>query len=387
VADVGVGIVTDAGVPLYTVEMCDSTWQHQGLLALPDRLTMVDRVCDVGIGSVEAPATPENLELAAAGATVLVRRQDGTVRQAGVLTPFGASQAASVTLKLAWDTPMTYLRDQQAWPNPGTETGQGPQEFDRRTGLVSTVIRGYVGSNIGPGAGWRQAPGLVLGEDQQVGQQVVTEAPRWGNLLELCRTLALPNGVVFELITDDRTHTFQVRQFRDLSDRVVLAAAALGSGSWSRKRPQATRVIVLGQGEGTAQIAVLVTTAESLEQEKRWGSPIVYVHAAQSTDLAVLQAEGLAQLAEKGETVDVTVEVLDSAFGVDFQLGDLVSVWPAGLAEPVVKPVREVTETWSKDDGSKVTPTIGDYQATASTGATVTTRQLQRVVDVLKTNR
>lgn len=380
--------------PEYTIDVCDSSWNPRWSVSYYDSLRMVDRLCDVGAGAVNCPATPENRALLQPGSTVLVRRDDGSIRHAGLITPFSvARRDASETVRLTWVDTLGYLAPQQAWPNPTTANGQGPNEHDEREGTASTVILGYVAANVGPGAGWRHAPGLVMGRDLRQGAYL--DAPvqaRYDNLLDLIRNIAIPSGVTFEITTVDRTHTFSVRQVQDLSADVVFSAdlANLGAGELKMTAPEATRVIALGKGEGTARLVLLVTTPESLAQETYWGRPFVYVHDSSSSEnSASLQAEAVRQLAEKGESVEATFEILPGGaftYGVHYRLGDFVSVVPTGLPA-AVKPVREVQESVSASSGWSMKLIVGDYRATASTGAAFQARQVLRVVDALKRNR
>lgn len=371
------------------IEVCDSSWHPLGELADWDQLTTVHRVCDVGTGAVDAAATPANRALIERGSTVLVSVA-GVVRQAGLISQFGEDEQSQQVLKLSWVDPLAYLGAERAFPNPGTATGQGPEEFDRRQGYASTVILGFVAANVGPAArSERRAPGLTVGVDVLAGQYLTAAVEaRWDNLLDVCRNAAIPNGVVFSVSTVDRAHTFGVRPVRDLSADVVFSRRLnnLGAGSWSVKAPAATAVIALGKGEGPARTVVVVTSPESLVQEASWGRRFTYVHESSSADTESLIAEARRQLSEKGETVEASYQVLDGTFtfGVDYGAGDLVAVHPDGLSEPVVKPVREVTESWSVAAGYRVVPVVGDYQATSSTGQAFKTRELIRTVDALK---
>lgn len=376
---------------MYTLVVCDANWVPLGELAFPDNWQFVDRLCDVGSGAVDCPASAENLELLRRGATVLVRREDQTVRQAGLVSTYGVSRAASDTIKLTWRDTLAYLSGAQAWPNPGTETGQGLNEFDNRTGWTSTVLLGFVAANIGPGTGWRQSPGLVVGEDLMAGNYLAAPVQaRWNNLLDLCRTVAIPNAAVFGVSTEDRTHTFWVRGAEDHSGDVIFSAELgnLGAGEQSLSAPVATRVDALGKGEGTARVTLMVTTPESLAQEAAWGRSFVYVHESSSSDVPALTAEALRVLAEKGETFSATYAVTpDGSFryGVDYQLGDFVTLAPVGV-DPIAKPVREAEESWSTG-GWSLKLTVGDYAATSSLGTAFQARQVLRDVEALKRNR
>ncbi len=271
----------------YRIEVCDSNWNVDGRLEQWDGLSMTHRVCEKGTGQVDCVATPHNRELlgGTAGRNVIVT--GGLRPQAGMLRQGGEDAGgSSSTIKLTWTDTLAYL-DQPMFPNPGTGTGQGPNTHDVRGGYVSSAILGYVDANIGPSARpERRAPGLIVGADPQAGVYLAAPlAARWDNLLEFLRPIALSNGVVFEVVTEDRAHVFQVRQARDLSKSVVFSSKLhnLGDGGYTLTAPEATAILVLGPGEDTARMAFPVTTEESRAQEQRWGFRRLYLHDSSST--------------------------------------------------------------------------------------------------------
>jgi hypothetical protein len=268
----------------YVIEIGDPDWNMDGQLRAWDNLTCITRAFEIGSGAVDCSSTPHNRAIVGAGAGRTVRvKRDGKVIHAGVLRIAGESTDGAVTtLKLSWDDTMVYLANEPAFPNPGTPTGQGPSTHDSRIGYTSTVVRGFVDANVGPSARpERRAPAFTVGGDPLAGEYL--QAPvvaRWDNLLELIRGVAMPNGLVYEIETSDRGHTFNVRQARYLGSLVPFSQKLhnISNGEYSLSAPEATRVLVLGPYEGTARITFMVPDAsESVASEQRWRRRVVHV--------------------------------------------------------------------------------------------------------------
>jgi hypothetical protein len=224
--------------------------------------------------------------------------RDGEVVHSGFLDKLGEQSGAGEVSEPSWVDLNDCLNRAWLYPNPGSDSGQGRATHDVRGGYVSSAVRGYVNANIGPGAlQRRQAPGVVLGRDPQAGVWLETPAAaRFENALEFLRSLAMANGCVWEWDTDDRTHTFRVRQIVDRSADVQFSADLnnLGAGGFTVTAPTATEVHVFGPGEGSEQMIFRVTTPESEAQAATWGRPFVAVLSGTSivkADEAVYAAE------------------------------------------------------------------------------------------------
>lgn len=483
--------MADAAVGGYTIEIGDKLWNRLGNLTRFDALSMTHRACDAGTGQLDvANPTAEERSWLVRGNTITISR-GGRVVQSGILRTVGESKDAAgrVIAKPSWvDTLGGYLGAELLYPNPGggRTDGQGVNAFDLRSGYTTSVVLGYVRDNIGATA-WqpRQAPGLVVAEDPQEGVYLTDPvAARYDmTALDLLRQTALVNGVVFWIETIDRTHYFRARQVRNLAANVQFSDRLrnLGAGSWSISAPKATRIMVLGPGEGTEQIVFELTSDEAEAQEAAWGrvfrgiyssSTMVDVkefsdfakfrndefglakssldHAERESEqsnkaladelasatpdpakiatkkaavdaanallveahatfdaasankdaadiesrarnvvatIAALDAAARRQLSEQGETVTAEYEILEGTFelGQHFEVGDIIAVHPEGLPDPIEKPVREYTETFSVSAGRKRTIIAGDYSSSSGTKGAFTTRELVATVNKLRT--
>lgn len=268
----------------YVIEIGDAAWNVRGQIRAWDGLTYSTKAYEVGQGAVSCSASAFNEELVGDGRGRTVRvKCNGRVVHAGVLRGARRStNGAATSIDLAWDDTKVYLANEPAYPNPSTPTGQGAATHDTRAGWTTSVVQGFVDANVGPSARpERRAPGLQMGLDPGAGVYLdAAVAARWDNLLELVSGVAMPNGVVFDIITSDRGHTFVTRQARLLGSSVPFSQRLhnVGDGEYTLTAPEATRVLVLGPYEGTQRITFMVPDAsETVEAEQRWGRRVVEI--------------------------------------------------------------------------------------------------------------
>ena len=138
---------------------------------------------------------------------------------------------------------------------------------------------------------------------------------------------------------------------------------ALGQWSMERSRPEVTKVLVAGQGEGDARTLKLVEG-----NPNDWGTNrIVFQDRRDTDELDDLIEAGEETLADGAETASISVDLVDTPnmrFGVDFHIGDLVTVQLANGAT-IVDGVQEVELSYSstgRDGTLTVGPTGEDHE-------------------------
>lgn len=308
----------------------DRTGARLGVIDTYDKLTMSMRHLDVGTWVLDLPLdAPLVPELVTPGAGLIVERDDVVVLS-GPMMPVGVKhdgEAGTVTVSGFDD--LLALRNRAASPQPATVVPPyNSQAYDVRTGICETVIKQYVDVNAGPGAlVSRRRVGLTVAADQARGGTVTGRA-RWHNLLTHVVELAVLGGLgvrckdlVFDVYQPvDRTATVE---FSD--DRQNLAGY-----SFERQPPAATYVYVLGGGEGTARTVVEAINSQAIADG--WDRIEAVSDRRDTTDPAELaQAATAALIGEGSSSTDrtgVTILPVDTeaaAFGVDYQLGDLVA--------------------------------------------------------------
>jgi hypothetical protein len=141
--------------------------------------------------------------------------------------------------------------------------------------------------------------------------------------------------------------------------------------------PVATVAIVGGTGEGASRIVVERADAGAVSS---WGRKEIFVNQSGVSDSTGLAQYGDQALAEKAEKVGLSAVAVDSPhmrFGVDYGLGDRVSVVLAS-GVLVTDVVRAVTVKAIPDQGELITPQIGSTDATTDRGTTAVLREMLR---------
>lgn len=239
---------------------------------------------------------------------------------------------------------------------------------------AETVLRHYVDVNAGPSAILeRQVSGLTLAADAGQGASVKGNA-RFDPLVSkdgngLLQQLALAGGVGFRVVQSGTNLEFQVytpqdktavAKFSDdlgnLADYAyALDAPDLDSGG--------NVVVVGGSGEGTARIFLIGKDAGSITS---WGRAEAFVDARDTADTATLSqraSDALAQTQEQTTFTSTLAPVESMVYGIDYSLGDKVTVVVDGAAFSDI--VREVEITVDRSGAETVVPAVGTVNAAA----------------------
>ncbi|MEU3709014.1 siphovirus ReqiPepy6 Gp37-like family protein [Streptomyces catenulae] len=257
------------------------------------------------------------------------------------------------------------LLDMLAWPEPSNpDVTTQSARHDERTGPAETLMHAYVAANCGPAApAARRRAGLVMGPDRGRGP-VVSKSARFPTLGELLTAIAVVADLGFRIVQRADSLVFETYQLADRTKEVRLdvLAGTLAGQRVSVSTPGATRVIVAGQGEQEGRTFVPVSSDASEDAEADWGRRIErFVDQRNTDDLDELAQAGNEVLADEGHTSTTVqaVPVEDSAaeFGVDWNLGDRVTVIAGGreLTAPVTGTVVK-----AGSDGFKTGALLGD---------------------------
>lgn len=276
----------------------------------------------------------------------------------GLLTVGGGSDLAIVAGELAIPDPTQPINMQTA------------VAYDMRSGAAETVIKGYVGDNVGVGRPiWRNdvtGQRLVTIAADQLRGTTVSYSARFDPLMDIIRRISEVGGGLRPRVTQSGTDlVFDVYEPVDRSGSVRFAwdIGNLHEVSWTRSAPTTTHVVVAGQGEGTARTFVERKDIPAAEQ---WRIVTrTFVDQRQTGDTAELEEAGDEALAEGGREGVLSATAVETAkvrFGRDFGLGDQVRVEPE-LDVSFVDVVDEVRIEADADSGREnVHITLGTPQ-------------------------
>lgn len=248
-----------------------------------------------------------------------------------------------------------YLRDRVVHPEPASTTPPyNSSSHDVRTGVASTVMRGYVDANVGPSA---VAPRrkLTLASDPAVGNTVDARG-RWANtLLAYLQGLADLGGVVFRVVDLE----FDVWAPADKTEtvRFSFGAGNISGYQLEDRAPVRTYVYVLGGGEGTSRTVVERQNQTAIAAERRIEST---VDRRDTTDASTLASAGDEVLAEAAASLDVQIEAIENGdttlWGSGYDLGDTVNATTdEGVFDLPVRKIRLV----ANDRSTLVHPQLG----------------------------
>lgn len=257
---------------------------------------------------------------------------------------------------------LTWLARRQAHPQPLTAAPPySSTEYDVRTGVCSTVLRAYVEANAGPGALLpRQVPGLALGADPGVGSPVMGRA-RWQVLLDMLTELAVSGGGLgFDVVQDGTQLLFTVYQPVDRSTSIKFSEGlgTLASYDLSIAAPAVTYTYVAGGGEGTARVVFEREGADAAG----WGRIEQFVDRRDTSDLAELAQksdETLTEGAEKTTLGAVPIETAQVRYGVDYSLGDRVTLVLDDEEDTAVSELIRQVDVKITLESQRLVPTIG----------------------------
>ena len=240
---------------------------------------------------------------------------------------------------------LDYLDGMITLPSPSRAADdQGDGSHYTAKGPAAEVIFGLVRTHVAQGARAEFRTPLRASSTwaDEPGKQVSVKS-RFKPLLEEVQTAAKTGGITFSTSMDrDGTIRFQQSVPVDRSRYIRLSEDndALGQWSMERSRPEVTKVLVAGQGEGDAR----TLTLGGGNMNDRRTNRSVSQHRRDTDGHDDLIEAGEETLADGTETASISVDLVDTPnmrFGVDFHIGDLVTVQLANGAT-IVDGVQEV---------------------------------------------
>lgn len=342
-----------------------------------------------GSGTLVAPATPDVLTQVNSDGARLVVIRDGAVFLAGPVEkpgPFdwsadGREQGEPGVITLSFTDDLARIAEMLTYPDPtAASTAQTVTAWTATAANGEVVMRDLVNTNCGPGAlSARQIEQLALGTLSGVGGNV-TITTRFEPLTDVLRTVALAaGGLGFRTTQQNGQILFDVYAPTDLTGRVRFSRGLgnLREVHYNPQAPTVTAAIVGGDGTGSSR-----TVRERIDSTAvgRWWRMEQFVNRGDTSSTTEMDQAGdaaLAQGAEQAQLAVVAIDLGDQRYGVDYGLGDRVSVeiYPGTEVADVV---RAVNLTASPDGGEVVSPLIGSASTTTDSATVTALRDIER---------
>lgn len=275
-----------------------------------------------------------------------------------------ASSLGTVSVSGAGD--LAIVAAMLAWPTPGADLGLQARE-DVRTGPSESVIKGFVGANIGTTrASTRRDPAAPAAREVTVAPDLgrgedVEYTARFTPLMEVIRGAHGGLGVTCQQVGGVGPIVFDT--YEPVARPGAVFSFELGnlaSARWRDAAPEATHAIVGGDGDGGDR--VLRMRSDSAAAQAWRMSVETFVDERSATSERALSAAGDQALAEARRTGIITADLIDTPsrrFGTHYGLGDYVSIHP----EPGVAYTDQVTSVTIDADRRAgtltITPAIG----------------------------
>lgn len=233
--------------------------------------------------------------------------------------------------------------------------------YDEAVGNPESIMHYFVWVNVtNPTDQNRKIINLAHGKNKSRGSEMAYAA-RLQTVAEVLENIAATSGLGWRiwLNLEEKRFYFGVLQGQDKSSAVKISPEFSNVKRITyRYDIQQSRnlVVVGGQGSGSSRY-FLVYAQGSIPTG--WNRREVFADARDLTDTA-LEQRGKEVLAEMGEVMSIEAEYFPAGpfvFGVDFKLGDFVTISYPGVATAVVR-VLGVRREYSKD-GKRITLIFG----------------------------
>lgn len=275
-----------------------------------------------------------------------------------------------------------WLKRRLAHPQPGsTAPPYSTTAEDYRVATASTVMRDYVGINIGVTAiATRKMAAILRDPDISYGASVSGRG-RWQNLLVLVQEMAtagavggLPVG--FRIVQEGLV--LRYKNFAPV-DRTATAVFSEGLGNlasfvYKRTAPESNYAFVGGAGEGTARTIYEKPDSASIAAWGRIEGDLVDAQSA--ANATELDQAGAKALMDSGVKTSLSVTPIDTAilaYGIHYGLGDRVTAVldvlgpnTDGLIGDAVQDILRECRVSLTPDASTVTPSVGSQDASLS---------------------
>lgn len=286
----------------------------------------------------------------------------GRVENVSVVDEYDETAGGMVSNKtVGGPLDLAFVEDRKAHPDPFT-LDTSIDESKLYNGPAESALKDVVSDNLGPTAHpSRMQASFAIATDLGRGDNVYDEV-RFTDMTKVLAGWSVVGGIIPTCKVSAGQLVFDVYVPRDLR-RFVVISIARGTAIRARRSeraPTLTYEYVGLQGEGTARVFV---EGGDTASQIRWGFRREVLRDRRDTnDVAVGQQQLAEDLATQAAAVAMEVDPIDTIaaqFGVDYQLGDLVTAVGAD-GSLVAKQIREVQIECTPEDVVRFRPVLAD---------------------------
>jgi hypothetical protein len=348
---------------------------------------------DVGSFSMEIPNDHPSVKILMKGGwlTFLIGEVEicsGQMR--GFKQAWSTAEAGSGTLTVYGPTAEVLVADHLAYQDPThTANQQAAFAYDSRNGVGETIIKQFVDLNAGPDMSadrWSNGIGLMMEPDGKRGATIQGSA-RMDNLLTFIQPLCESAGLGFKVsFGSDEFLTFRMFQPHNLADLAKFGREMgnLTSFEYVQEAPHTDVAVVGGGGDLTARVFVEVVDGVS---RNIWHvRSEAFVDRRDTSDFTEMTQAGTEEVVKNGPMSGLTLKTMDTptlTFGIDYGLGDLVSIPEFGITDVL----RAIDIQWSVGGPPVTTSDVGTWSKTGTPALIKTLADLTAKVAALQAKK
>lgn len=283
-------------------------------------------------------------------------------------------------VQLQFNSHLDYVQGMITLPSPDQPLeSQTVRPYYKESGPAETVIADMIRTHVGQDARLEHQQPIIVEVSQGRGGNVTVNS-RFKNLLEEAQVLAGVGGIQFRTWLDEDVEQifFGVRMPVDNSLNVQLQedTGTLEKFTYSLEAPTASRVLVAGQGEGTARMLRVVESEPTAWDVKT----LLFQDRRDTEEEAELIQAGEDTLADHVAKTAITVDTRmlgQRRLGVDYFVGDTVTVQLTDNTT-IVDPLQRLELSWDST-GTSYKVSVGPYLEEPDEEATTqTVRRLRK---------
>jgi hypothetical protein len=349
------------GTPLFRISVYDKNRVFQCQIGDPKDLEVTLRWNQVSTLTMTVPLTHKRVpELLADGARLKVLYRGEHLISGPITADELDTDGKTGTYRISVEDDFRVLKEILGWQVPAAAiSAQNTAEYKTYTGNAETIVKAAVTDN---GVTRMAVPGLTVAANLNRGATVPGGVPlRMHPLYDQLFPAVEVAGIGVTVKQSGTSLVLDAHEPETFPNTLSVKGRTLKQVAMTRTRPTASRVIIGGQGEGTARTFRQLTDTA---RETTYGMKAeTFVDARDDNTAAVLDARGQETLTEQGPKNGVSITLAGTGifqYGPGgFHVGDRV---PIEVADGVVvtEVIRECTLKWVSPTYASVEPSVGE---------------------------
>jgi hypothetical protein len=288
---------------------------------------------------------------------------EGVPCMTGLITHRSGTGPVNPTTGFTVSSDARVLQDILGWPVATADLANQTVAYRTITGPLETVVKTVLSENA-----TRLGYPITIAPDQARGPTVRVQW-RFHSIFERLKALLEQHNAMIDVLMDEAgVLQAEYRPGRTIKKPFDILSGTLSSWEWEDQPPTVTRVVVGGQGEGTARKLVPVV---GTEREALWGTVVEHFVDARdiegTTDQPLID-RGWEYLREGNEKTGVKlglVSTRERPYGDGYMVGDLVTVNTGDSRNSLTAPLSGVTIIQDQS-GRRVEPSVDTIESASS---------------------